>query len=344
MKLIGYVKPFSPSSFTIPVYKLGKEYFVHKLNNELLIEDFVSFEFNEDDYFPLKKTLEYRKNDHGPIVYILSNNEPLIEPSNMVYYKAYELDGENIQKNPALASEFEEIKKYTKYEVLPFMEANSVDVIFDNISSNFESGIHNLLETFSNTVRNIFLVSDAVKNTRVKRLNNISVITVPSSTSTNFINDEIRECYIEMNMNLPSRLIFANKKEVNKNRESFIQFYNHHIDSQETIVAARIASNFPRFKMSNLSNKRESLLANKSSIRSAEISLLNYHSTTFVFSISVSPVVEGFNKEELADAWTVLEEIGKINEKISKKVLIKTIQTDRSDYPVTYIDFTPKGK
>lgn len=344
MKLIGYVKPFSPSSFTIPVYKLGKDYFVHKLNRNLIIEDFVNFKFEIDDYFPIKKSLDFKKNDFGPIVYILSNNIPLIEPANLIFQKAYELDEENIQKNPGLVAEFEEINFSTRSESFNIMDSNSIDVIFNNISSNLDLGLEKFIDIFSESVRNIIFLSNTVKQIKIRKLDNISVITLPSSPGANFINKQVMECYVENNLSLPSRFIFANKKAVNKNKERFIEFYNHQVGNQSSIVAARIVSNSAINSITKTTRniKPLDLSDHHNFINSPVRSVPN--SSFLVYSVSVHTIAEGFDQKELKNVWRVLGELGEIDEKFSKAVLNRNISTERSEYTVSYINYEPKDE
>lgn len=111
MKLVAYVKPYSNSSFSIPLYKDGnlKGHYIHTLKG-LTINSFVFVNFTEDSIVNIDSNLEFNINEYCAIVYISSHGNAIIARADEIFEKALNQDKAIINNN-SLLEEFNEIKK-----------------------------------------------------------------------------------------------------------------------------------------------------------------------------------------------------------------------------------------
>jgi hypothetical protein len=109
MKLIGYIRPYGICSFTIPVYGQDSNYYVHKLNKNLIIEQFDIYPFDSKDIILLNDTLNFEIGDCGCVIYISSDYTPIIANADKITKQILKQE-KNIYLNPGLLSEINNIE------------------------------------------------------------------------------------------------------------------------------------------------------------------------------------------------------------------------------------------
>lgn len=84
MNFIGYIRPFSRLSYTIPVYSNGENFFYHKLSQDFKIEAFeeavikATDVIHTSDMIPRLSANAFKIGDFGMVIFIDDKNFPTI--------------------------------------------------------------------------------------------------------------------------------------------------------------------------------------------------------------------------------------------------------------------------